>query len=74
MAKNLLARWAVYTSTDGFEKAAKIVGTPQSVKPGTDVPVPDEGRVHLLVFSPTGKTYTRTNVPEGTGPGTFTRD
>jgi hypothetical protein len=70
---NLLGKRVIYTSTDGYQKAAKIIGTAESIQEGTGVPVPGEGEAHLLVFSPTGKTYTRTNVTEGEGPGTFAR-
>lgn len=33
-------------------------------------PVKD-GHAHLLVFSPSGATYARRNIPQGAGPNTF---
>jgi hypothetical protein len=62
-----------YRSADGFAKAAYITGLPETIKSGTDVPVPAEGEAHLLVVSPTGKTYVRHSVKRGDGPRQFNR-
>lgn len=62
-----------YTDGNGFQKAAVIVGTRDSVKEGTDVARPEKGHAHLRVLSPAGKNrdYDRQNVPLGEGPRTF---
>lgn len=67
----MLSRRVVYTSQDGFEKAGLIIGTRDSIKPGTGVSRPDEDAAHIEVHAPTGKVYVRENVRLGTGPGTF---
>jgi hypothetical protein len=73
VAKQLrLARGVTYRDAQGFEKAAKVIGTRASIKDGTDVTRPDEGNANLKVYSPkTGETYIRTNVPPGEGPNSF---
>lgn len=71
MAKNLLGKSVVYTDSQGLEKAALIVGTPESITEGTEIPVPPLGTVHLKVEPPTGKPYIRHNIAEGNGPQTY---
>lgn len=71
MAK--LNKRVTYTDRNGFQKAALVVGTRDSIQKGTDLERPDKGCAHLKVFSPAGGgDYYRPNVPEGDGPGTFT--
>lgn len=63
-----------YTSKDGFTKLALVIGTRKSTAKETGVTRPEKGNANLLVFSPKsgeGKTYTRWNVPQGEGPGTW---
>lgn len=66
-----VSRPVIYTDGDGFEKAALITGTHESVKPGTGAVRPDEGAANIRVFSPTGKDYPRENIKFGTGPRTI---
>lgn len=71
MAK--LNKRVIYTDGNGFQKSALVVGTRDSIQPGTDLERPDKGSAHLKVFSPAGGAdYYRPNVPEGDGPRTFT--
>lgn len=58
-----LGQMVTYVSTKGYEKAAMVVGTPESILPGHDYPVPAEGQRHLLVFALSGISP-RLNVPE----------
>lgn len=59
-----LGQTVTYVSTKGYEKAALVVGTPESVQQGhSGVPQLAEGNLHLLVLSPTGHTYSRQSVP-----------
>ncbi len=60
-----LGKLVQYTSKDGFTKAGIVVGTRKSVTEGTNVARPEKNQAHILVLSPTGKQYTRTNVPLG---------
>lgn len=60
-----------YRDGNGRRKAAFVVGTPETIDPGTDVEAPESGAVHLVVFSPTGARYMSYNIPEGEGPHTF---
>lgn len=39
-----------YTSTEGYQKAAIVVATPESVEPGTSLPQPPEGHVHIAII------------------------
>ena len=71
MAKVKLGASVVYRDGSGFEKAALVVGTRKSVQEGTGVDRPEKGSVNLQVFSPSGKSYFRSNVAEGDGPKTF---
>jgi len=74
MAKNLLGRKVIYTDGQGYQKAATVIGTHESVQAGTDVKQPAEGNVNLLVLSPTGKAeknYSRFDVAEGPGKRQF---
>lgn len=59
-----LGQAVTYTDTRGRQKAAFVIGTNDSVEPGHDLPVPEEGHAHLAIFSPSGQVYTRHNVPE----------
>jgi hypothetical protein len=59
-----LGQPVTYTDSRGYQKAAFVVGTSDSVQPGHDLPVPDEGHAHLAIFSPTGAVYARHNIPE----------
>ncbi len=73
MAKNLkVGKRVSYLGNDGFERAAVVLGTHESTKPGTNVTQPEPGNANLLVYKPgSGETYVRTNVKQGTGAGTF---
>lgn len=76
MAKDFkLGQGVVYTDANGYEKAARITGTRDSVKAGTEVTRPDAGHANLRVYSPAGKDgdYDRANIEYGTGPRTFRR-
>ncbi len=74
MAKNLLSKGVIYRDASGFEKAATVIGTHESIQAGTDVTRPAEGRANLLIFKAgSGETYVRTNIAEGDGPRTFSR-
>lgn len=64
-------RAVTYRDGAGFEKAAFIIGTRESVKEGTNVPRPAEGHAHLYIVPATGKPYVRQNVKLGSGPRTF---
>ncbi len=67
-----LARRATYRDASGFQKAAIVIGTHDSVSEGTDVTRPEEGNANLLIFKAgNGETYVRTNVQQGDGPRTF---
>jgi hypothetical protein len=68
-----LGQRVVYTDAQGKQKAAQVIGTNASVKSGTDVGQPDEGRAHLLVTPPNGKSYVRENITYGDGTRQFTR-
>lgn len=63
MPNATLLQPVVYIGTKGHKKAALVIGTPESIDEGTQVPVPSEGYLHLLVFSPTGNAYPKFNVP-----------
>lgn len=54
-----------YISSTGDRKAAFVVGTPDSIREGTQVPALEAGQLHLLVFSPVGSAYGRFSVPSG---------
>lgn len=54
--------FGVYNSTDGKQKSAMVIGTPETVVEGTSIPVLAEGQVHILVFSLKGKVSPRYNV------------
>lgn len=64
-----------YRDSDGRVKAAIVTATPASIE-GTDskagISAPAAGRAHLAVFSFTGSTYPKHDVPVGDGPLTFT--
>lgn len=61
----------VYTDGNGYKKAAMIIGTRDSIQPGTEVERPKKGFAHLKITSPTGKEYVRPNIPLGEGPRSF---
>lgn len=72
MAKKIgLTKRVEYRDSSGFKKAAVVIGTEDSVQPGTDVEVPKPGTAHLKVFSLKGADYVRLHVPLGEGPRTF---
>jgi hypothetical protein len=61
----------IYTATDGTSKVAFVVATPESVE-GTDYAEGFEaGTVSLRVFSPSGSSYHKAGITEGTGPLTY---
>lgn len=60
-----LGQVVTYVGSAGTQKAAMVVGTAESVRPGTDVPALEGNEVHLTVFSVTGTVYMRHNVPNG---------
>ncbi len=69
-----LGQRGTYTGRDGFQRAALVIGTHESVQDGTGVTRPAEGNVNVLVYRPKdGSTYTRTNVAVGTGKGQISR-
>lgn len=61
-----LNSFVTYLSSKGDRKSALVIGTPDSITPGTSVPVPAENERHLLVFSPTGAAYAKHSVPMAT--------
>lgn len=46
-----LGQNVTYVSTKGYEKAALVVGTPESILDGHNYPTLAEGERHLLVFT-----------------------
>ncbi len=74
MAQVKLGRRGVYTDGNGYQKAAIVIGTYDSIQDGTDVQRPAEGNVNVRVLSPTGdasKDYARFDIPVGAGPKAF---
>lgn len=67
-----LGQPVVYISTKGKQKAAFVVGTPETVEEGTSLPVLLPGQLHLAVFTWGAGTYLpRLQVPfEGLGAQT----
>lgn len=57
-----LSESVIYVSTNGFEKAALVIGTPESVKPGHSTPTLEGGARHLSIFTLKGAS-TRQSVP-----------
>jgi hypothetical protein len=68
-----LGRGVTYRDSQGFEKAALVVGTRKSIREDGQAQRPEKGTAHLLILSVTGNRYVRHSVPEGEGPNTFTR-
>jgi hypothetical protein len=71
-----LCRDVVYTDPQipGSQRAAKVVGTRDSIAEEEGVPTPSgEMKVHLLVFPPVGSPYGRQDVDYDAngGPGTW---
>jgi hypothetical protein len=62
----------VYRDHDNRSKAAIVTATSKSVRADEPVTAPEDGRVHLYVFSSSGHPYFKENVPAGDGPSTFT--
>lgn len=60
-----LGEMVTYVGSAGYPKAAMVVGTPESVVPGTNIPELADGERHLMVFSVTGVVYTKLTVPYG---------
>lgn len=52
-----------YFSTEGFEKLAFVIATPETIKPEMGVPELQEGFLHLTVLSPNGHVSPRFSVP-----------
>lgn len=52
-----------YFDTRGRQKMAFITGTPESIDPEGEIPRPQVGYAHLLVFSPSGQVYAKASVP-----------
>jgi len=72
MRKLKVGRRVSYTGNDGFTRAAIVLGTNETIKPGTKVTQPDEGNARLLVYKNTdGSTYIKDNVAPGEGKGQF---
>lgn len=63
MALNL-AQDVRYIDTKGHTKVAKVVGTPDSVVEGTDLPTLNEGHYTVIIFSPSGRVYGKHSVPD----------
>lgn len=57
-----LGETVTYVSTKGFEKAAIVVGTPDSILPGHSYPELEGGERHLLILTLGGITP-RMSVP-----------
>lgn len=55
-----------YYGNDGHSKLAFVVATQDSVDPGTSLQPVGKNEAHLVVFSPSGKTYHRTSVSQAT--------
>lgn len=62
MAKATLGQTVTYVGANGKKKVGLVIGTADTIEEGTSVPSLEEDQVHLLVFSPTGNAYMRTNV------------
>jgi len=58
-----IATFVTYTDSKGHAKPALVTATPESITEGTSLPGLNEGQAHLIVFSPSGRTYTKFNVP-----------
>lgn len=71
MAKLKLGKRVEYRDSNGYRKLAFITGTADTIEGGNGVAVPAADAAHLLVVSPTGKTYSRENISLGDGPRTF---
>ena len=71
MAKIKLGTMVEYRDSNGYAKLGVVTGTRKTVQKGTGIARPDKGSAHLVVFSPSGKTYTRNNIAEGDGPQSF---
>ncbi len=69
--KDLLGRSVIYTDGQGKRKAARIIGTPDSVQAGTPVTPPKEDTVILEITAPDGSKHTRRDIPRGDGPRTW---
>lgn len=52
-----------YIASNGKPKLAFVLGTPETISEGTEIPTLSEGQLHLTVFSPNGNIYPRHNVP-----------
>lgn len=39
-----------YTNTSGLKKAAIVIATPEESTPGTELPIPSEGFVHIVMY------------------------
>lgn len=57
-----LGQMVTYVSSQGLQKAAMVIGTPESVQEGHSLPVPEDGQAHLLVFTVKGSSA-RLSVP-----------
>ena len=57
-----IGEFVTYIDSKGHSKPALITGTPESVQDGTELPVPSEGQLHLMIFSPIS-IYPRFSVP-----------
>lgn len=62
-AKPRLGDAVYYITSRGTAAAALVTGTPESVREGTSVPVPQGRELTLLVLSPSGNGFTRQAVP-----------
>lgn len=65
--KDLLGRSVIYTDGQGKRKAARIIGTPDSVQAGTPVAPPKPDTVILEITAPDGSKYVRRDIPRGDG-------
>lgn len=71
MAKLKNGKTVEYRDGQGFVKVGLVVGTRDSVSKDGTATRPEKNAANIQVFSPTGKTYFRTNVPVGDGPSTI---
>jgi hypothetical protein len=62
-AEIALGSTVTYVDGKGHKKLAFVTGTPATIESGTNLPVPTEGELHLIVFAPAGNVYARLSVP-----------
>lgn len=58
-----LGQAVTYIDSKGHEKAAIVIGTPESVVEGTSLSPLEDGQLNLFVIAPHRGPYNRLNVP-----------